>query len=67
MAWRLEVPGEGISLTVRAAMNDQELVLTPIAYWEGVIEVSGTSKGTPVKGKGYLEMTGYAGDITGLR
>ncbi len=45
-------------------MNDQELVTTEstrVNYWEGAVEVTGTKAGRPVQGRGYLEMTGYAG------
>jgi predicted secreted hydrolase len=28
-------------------------------YWEGAIRVQGSAGGTPVRGAGYLEMTGY--------
>jgi predicted secreted hydrolase len=33
------------------------------AYWEGAMEIQGTRGGRPVKGRGYLEMTGYAGAV----
>ena len=47
-------------------LNDQELALersTGVAYWEGAIDVSGSSGGKPVAGAGYLEMTGYFGSL----
>ncbi|HYH45776.1 MAG TPA: lipocalin family protein, partial [Thermoanaerobaculia bacterium] len=28
-------------------------------YWEGAVDV--TSRGTPLRGRGYVELTGYAG------
>jgi predicted secreted hydrolase len=34
-----------------------------IAYWEGLVDVSGSSRGTPITGRGYLEMTGYKGSL----
>jgi predicted secreted hydrolase len=34
-------------------------------YWEGSIDVSGTHGAAPVRGTGYLEMTGYAGATPG--
>jgi predicted secreted hydrolase len=34
---------------------------TRVTYWEGAIEVTGTRAGRPVRGRGYLEMTGYTG------
>ena len=47
-----------------AAVDAQELRTgrsTGVTYWEGTIDVRGTRDGTPVTGRGYLEMTGYAG------
>jgi predicted secreted hydrolase len=34
-----------------------------VSYWEGMIEVSGASRGSAVAGRGYLEMTGYRGSL----
>jgi predicted secreted hydrolase len=66
VAWRLAVPREGLSLTVSTPLADQELRTgrsTGLAYWEGLVDVSGTGAGRPVRGRGYLEMTGYAGSM----
>ena len=65
--WRLKVPKLGLELDVIAAMDQQELVLKPIAYWEGSVRVTGTRNGKEASGRGYLEMTGYAGGIVGLQ
>lgn len=51
----------GISLQISPVFDGQEL-RTAVRYWEGAIDVSGKSAGQPVTGRGYLEMTGYAGD-----
>ena len=62
MGWQIRVPALGIALDVREVMREQELVTdasTRITYWEGAVEVSGRSGSTPVKGRGYVEMTGY--------
>ncbi len=64
VAWRVEVPAQGLVLDVTAAIDAQELRTgrsTGVTYWEGVIDVRGTRAGAPVAGVGYLEMTGYAG------
>lgn len=61
MGWRVELPPFGVALTVKPLMTQQELVTrgsTP-TYWEGACDVSGTFGGTPVRGDGYVEMTGY--------
>lgn len=66
IGWLLEVPRLGITLTATARIEDQELVserrLGP-SYWEGLMEYRGTRSGKALKGKGYLELTGYAGDV----
>jgi predicted secreted hydrolase len=67
-SWRVTVPGRGLDLTVRAAVDDQELRTaksTGVAYWEGAVVVEGTRDGRPVGGRGYLEMTGYSGQTMG--
>lgn len=62
--WTIELPRYDLSLRVRAAIDDQELRTvesTGVTYWEGSIVIEGSSSGKPVRGRGYLEMTGYAG------
>jgi predicted secreted hydrolase len=54
-------------LEVSAAMDAQELVLRPISYWEGSVRARGTRQGQELRGRGYLEMTGYAGGLVGLQ
>jgi predicted secreted hydrolase len=67
ISWRLELPERGINFTIRAAVENQELALTPLAYWEGAIVAEGTRDGRPIKGRGYLELTGYAGALNALQ
>ena len=57
-AWTLRLPAEQLELTVEAAQPDQELPVS-VRYWEGAVDVSGTSKSTQVAGRGYVELTGY--------
>jgi predicted secreted hydrolase len=67
VAWRIEIPSRRIVLDVSTPLSGQELDFRPstgVAYWEGLVDVSGTTAGRPVTGRGYLEMTGYAGDAT---
>lgn len=67
VAWRIEIPSRRIALDVSTPLPGQELDFrssTGVAYWEGLIDVSGTASGRPVTGRGYLEMTGYAGEGT---
>jgi predicted secreted hydrolase len=56
----LQVPSAGLDLDVRPLLADQELHLS-VRYWEGAVEVSGTRADHPVTGRGYVELTGYAG------
>ena len=65
IGWSISVPASGLALTVSTPLENQELV-TPaagIAYWEGLVDVSGTSSGKRISGRGYLEMTGYKGSL----
>ncbi|HEX8294855.1 MAG TPA: lipocalin-like domain-containing protein [Chthoniobacteraceae bacterium] len=64
--WEVVVPSLDLRLEVSTPVSEQELALTPIAYWEGLIDVAGTRAGRPVRGHGYLELTGYAGSLPGL-
>jgi len=57
--WRLRVPGHGLDLKVAPLVADQELRLA-VRYWEGAVDVSGS-----VRGRGYAELTGYAGTSPG--
>ena len=77
----MSIPSQKIDLTVTTPLDDQELSLvksTGIAYWEGMIDVTGrkasgqsaSAKATADKagqqaitGVGYLEMTGYHGSL----
>jgi predicted secreted hydrolase len=56
--WRLGVPSEGLELEVVPRIADQEL-RAAVRYWEGAVGVRGTSRGEPVGGDGYVELTGY--------
>jgi len=67
VAWKISIPSRKLDLTVRARFQDQELASQPFSYWEGAVSAEGTCYGQPVKGKGYLEMTGYSGRIVGMQ
>ena len=58
--WRLRLPREALELEVFPRLADQEL-RTAVRYWEGAVGVRGTSRGEPVEGEGYVELTGYGG------
>ncbi|HET9210122.1 MAG TPA: lipocalin-like domain-containing protein [Thermoanaerobaculia bacterium] len=57
--WRVRVPGEELDLDVRPLLADQELDVS-FRYWEGAVGISGTHHGRPVRGRGYVELTGYS-------
>ncbi len=61
--WRVEIGADALDLRVRPMIDGQELTgqRSGVSYWEGAIAVEGTRAGKPIKGRGYLEMTGYAG------
>jgi predicted secreted hydrolase len=62
MGWRVELPSYKVTLTLQPLMREQELVTrgsTNVTYWEGACDVSGAFGGNPVRGEGYVEMTGY--------
>jgi predicted secreted hydrolase len=56
----------GLKLTVETPLQQQELVVSPVAYWEGMIAVDGDRNGVKIRGDGYLELTGYSGALVGL-
>jgi predicted secreted hydrolase len=59
--WNVDVPARDIEIRVVPVMKDQELVTT-VRYWEGAVDVTGTSGNETIRGRGYVELTGYAGN-----
>lgn len=62
--WVIDIPSQAMFLNVRAVLDDQELHTdesTGVTYWEGAVVATGTRNGRRLQGRGYLEMTGYAG------
>lgn len=62
--WILSIPELDLSLTIVPPLADQEMNVS-YNYWEGAVDVNGTSQGSPVSGNGYVEMTGYAASMEG--
>jgi predicted secreted hydrolase len=61
--WRIRVFPLDLDLAVRPNLPDQELVTqrsTQVTYWEGSVSAKGRAQNKPVRGVGYVEMTGYA-------
>ena len=63
---RVEIPSRNLHLTLSPRLKDQELLLTPFAYWEGAVKGEGNVGTNSVTAEGYLELTGYGGRILGV-
>lgn len=61
LRWQITVPSLGIDIMSSEIMQEQELYLPPLTYWEGAVKVTGTHQG-----QGYMELTGYGGTISPL-
>lgn len=57
-AWTLRFPGQSMVLRLAPRLPDQEMA-SGVAYWEGAVTIEGERAGQPVKGSGFVEMTGY--------
>ena len=61
--WRMQIAPFQIDVELSSNLPDQEmrtLDSTGVTYWEGSVSVEGTKDKLPVKGDGYVELTGYA-------
>jgi predicted secreted hydrolase len=60
--WKIAIPKLGIELEAKTPLESQELGgKTKLApnYWEGAVILTGQRNSQPLRGAGYLEMTGY--------
>ena len=62
-AWEIRLDDPACVLQVRPRMADQELDFPAVTYWEGAVGFEGTCSDAPVRGKGYVELTGYARNL----
>jgi len=62
--WKITVPALDLTLSLEPHLADQELSVS-YAYWEGAVRAEGQRAGAPVRGSGYVEMTGYAASMQG--
>jgi predicted secreted hydrolase len=61
LRWHVTVPRLKIALDITTPLRSQELPgKFGTSYWEGAIDVGGYRDQSPLRGVGYLEMTGYA-------
>lgn len=61
--WRVQIPQQAIDLTLEPSIDDCEIgskSKSGVTYWEGPVRISGSQTG-----RGYAELTGYAGSMKG--
>ncbi|MGP0566018.1 MULTISPECIES: lipocalin-like domain-containing protein [unclassified Nitrospina] len=66
-AWKIDLPERNIALKVIPDLAAQELFLlrsVSNSYWEGSVTVEGTYDGKSVRGKGYVGLVGYGGNLS---
>ena len=56
--WMLKIPSENIELRLTPAVKEQ-LMNVSVRYWEGAVKIEGMKNGSEIKGRGYIELTGY--------
>lgn len=61
MGWTISVPKLDLQIEVAPVLRNQELITT-VRYWEGAVDVKGKSGHKVISGRGYVELTGYAGN-----
>lgn len=67
MSWQIRIPSLNLELSEATALRDQELFSknsVTAGYWEGAVTYEGHLHSQPVRGVGYLEMTGYGQPLT---
>lgn len=62
-AWQIQLEDPTCLLDIRPWMADQEVNFPAFTYWEGAIRFNGICAGKSVSGNGYIELTGYAGNL----
>ena len=63
MGWKLRVDSLGLDLMLTPVIREAEYAeskVVPVIYWEGAVEAEGARSGSPVSGRGFVEMVGYA-------
>ncbi|MDX2080855.1 MAG: lipocalin-like domain-containing protein [Terrimicrobiaceae bacterium] len=67
VGWTLRIPSLNLDVRIESRLDTQELAADPVIYWEGSVSAEGTRYGQPIWARGYLEMTGYAGEVQGMQ
>ena len=64
--WQINL--SGLNLTLAPTLADQEVragAPARVSYWEGQVKIQGRQEGSPITGRGFVELTGYAGAMGG--
>jgi predicted secreted hydrolase len=56
--WRLRLARLDFDVEITPVLANQELNLS-VRYWEGAVDVAGRREARELRGRGYVEMTGY--------
>jgi predicted secreted hydrolase len=64
-SWRISIPSADLQIDLDPWLEDQEMNIS-IVYWEGAVRITGVSKGSPITGNGYVELTGYTQSFQGV-
>ena len=62
-AWEIRLNEPNCVLEAHPWMADQEINFPTVTYWEGAVRFEGICNGAPARGNGYIELTGYAGNL----
>ncbi len=65
--WTVTIQSKHLTLTLDPVLQDQELDTrssTGVIYWEGDVSIKGNENGSVVDGQGYIELTGYATNLS---
>jgi predicted secreted hydrolase len=62
-AWEIHLREPDCLLQVRPWLADQEIHFPAVTYWEGAVHFEGTCNGGALRGNGYIELTGYSGNL----
>jgi len=62
-SWEIRIHEPDCLLEAEPWMADQEINFPPVTYWEGAVHFKGNCNGASVGGNGYIELTGYAGNL----
>ena len=62
-SWEIQLYKPDCVLNIHPWMADQEIHFPAVTYWEGAVRFEGICDGAPTRGNGYVELTGYAGNL----